>query len=95
MGKLLNSYKVFIFDFKCRLLERTEKYNDEDVASYNVYYSRLVKWMKETLRLRKLDIEFRRQKKRENTELIEAIKNENKVINWGFKILGNLGKKIT
>jgi hypothetical protein len=68
---LLNNFKVINFELIFRLLVLTDSFKEEDVASYNIYYNRLVKWMRETLRLRKLDIESRRTKKRENHELRE------------------------
>ncbi len=71
MVVLLNNFKVINFELIFRLLVLTDSFKEEDVASYNIYYNRLVKWMRETLRLRKLDIESRRTKKRENHELRE------------------------
>eukprot|EP00825_Cyclidium_porcatum_P002631 TRINITY_DN1121_c0_g2_i1.p2 TRINITY_DN1121_c0_g2~~TRINITY_DN1121_c0_g2_i1.p2 ORF type:complete len:658 (-),score=176.34 TRINITY_DN1121_c0_g2_i1:285-2258(-) len=54
-----------------RILAKVEKIDQDQVDQYNLYYGRLLKWLKNTCRLRKLDIEIRRaniEKKRATRE---------------------------
>lgn len=54
-----------------RILAKVEKLDQDLVDQYNLYYGRLLKWLKCTCRLRKQDIEIRRaniEKKKANRQ---------------------------
>ena len=44
-----------------RITQKMQKYNQQEVDDYNIGYGKLFRWLVESCRLRKVDIEIRRQ----------------------------------
>ncbi|EGR33760.1 hypothetical protein IMG5_039650, partial [Ichthyophthirius multifiliis] len=65
------SFPVEIYALINRIQSKLEKFNLQEVYNYNIGLGRLFKWAMETCRLRKIDIEIRRQIIAENIQEIE------------------------
>ncbi|KAL4455834.1 hypothetical protein ABPG74_003244 [Tetrahymena malaccensis] len=59
-----------------RITAKLEKYDRTQVEEYNIGYARLFKWLQDTCRLRKTDIEIRRQHYEDRVEEIKKKESE-------------------
>ncbi|KAL4484274.1 hypothetical protein ABPG72_006385 [Tetrahymena utriculariae] len=59
-----------------RITAKLEKYDKTQVEEYNIGYARLFKWLQDTCRLRKTDIEIRRQHYEDRVEEIKKKESE-------------------
>jgi len=62
--------QVEVYSNVNKITQKLENFDQAKVDEYNLCYGRLLKWVKYTCKLRKLDIEIRKEKK---------LKKENKI----------------